>query len=96
MDSEKFAVIGAGFCGLGVMGAFQRHDIPFEAFEAFEALFDRLAISLLALAMESANCWLARYLTNPRAMLSGLARLVNWFGRQAPGISWARRSATPL
>jgi hypothetical protein len=34
MDNEKFAVIGAGFCGLGVMGAFQRHDIPFEAFEA--------------------------------------------------------------
>jgi cation diffusion facilitator CzcD-associated flavoprotein CzcO len=34
MDSEKFAVIGAGFCGLGVMGAFQRHNIPFEAFEA--------------------------------------------------------------
>ena len=34
MDSEKFAVIGAGFCGLGVMGAFRRHNIPFEALEA--------------------------------------------------------------
>ena len=26
----------------------------------------------------------------------GLARLVNWFGRHAPGISRASRSATPL
>jgi len=33
MYRDKFAVIGAGFCGLGVMGAFTRHNIPFDAFE---------------------------------------------------------------
>ena len=46
------------------------------AVEVFEA-FDCLAISALALAIESASSWLARYLTNPRAMLSALARLVS-------------------
>jgi hypothetical protein len=34
MYRDRFAVIGAGFCGLGVMGAFTRHGIPFDAFEA--------------------------------------------------------------
>lgn len=34
MYSDKIAVIGAGFCGLGVMSAFQRNGIPFDAFEA--------------------------------------------------------------
>ena len=43
---------------------------------AFEA-FERLAISLLALAIESASSWLARYFTNPRAILSVLARLLS-------------------
>lgn len=31
---EKFAIIGAGFCGLGVGAAFKRYDIPFEILEA--------------------------------------------------------------
>ncbi len=34
MYSEKVAVIGAGFCGLGVAGALRRHGIPFECLEA--------------------------------------------------------------
>lgn len=38
MGSDIFAVIGAGFCGLGVMAAFRRHGIPFEAFEAHDAI----------------------------------------------------------
>lgn len=31
---EKFAIIGAGFCGLGAAAAFKRYHIPFEILEA--------------------------------------------------------------
>jgi hypothetical protein len=36
--TDKLAIIGAGFCGLGVAGAFQRHGIPFDILEADDAL----------------------------------------------------------
>src|SRR5690349_6369720 len=36
--TEMHAVIGAGFSSLGVMAAFQRAGIPFDAFEAEEDL----------------------------------------------------------
>jgi len=32
-SKHKLCVIGAGFCGIGVMGAFKRHEIPFDCFE---------------------------------------------------------------
>lgn len=38
MNHETFAVIGAGFCGLGVMAALRRHGIAFEGFERDDRL----------------------------------------------------------
>lgn len=32
--SQKFCVIGSGFCGLGVTSALKRHKIPFDVLEA--------------------------------------------------------------
>ncbi|HNP86183.1 MAG TPA: NAD(P)-binding domain-containing protein [Kouleothrix sp.] len=37
-NPDTFAVIGAGFCGLGVMAALRRHGIAFEAFERDDRL----------------------------------------------------------
>jgi hypothetical protein len=38
MYTHKHCIIGAGFCGLGVAGAFTRHNIPFDVLEADNAL----------------------------------------------------------
>jgi hypothetical protein len=38
MYSDRIAVIGAGFCGLGVMGAFSRYGIPFDGIEVDDQL----------------------------------------------------------
>lgn len=38
MTEHKFAIIGAGFGGLGIAVAFQRHAIPFDIFEADDDL----------------------------------------------------------
>ncbi|WP_263975377.1 NAD(P)-binding protein [Leptolyngbya sp. 7M] len=38
MYKEKIAVVGAGFSGLAVMAAFQRHGILFDGFEADEQI----------------------------------------------------------
>lgn len=38
MHSHKHCIIGAGFCGLGVAGAFTRHTIDFDMLEADDAL----------------------------------------------------------
>lgn len=38
MTKDKFAIIGAGFGGLGVAAAFTRHHIPFDVFEADDDL----------------------------------------------------------
>lgn len=37
-EEDRFAVIGAGFSGLGIAAALQRHRIPFEVFEANDDL----------------------------------------------------------
>lgn len=34
----EHAIIGAGFCGLGVAAAFKRHGIPFRVFERSDAV----------------------------------------------------------
>lgn len=38
MYSDKIAIIGAGFCGLGVAAALQRHAIAFDCLEADDAI----------------------------------------------------------